>query len=224
MVKRVFDIVVGGALFIAALPMIMLLALVLAIELRALPFFVQERIGEDGRHFRFVKLRTLPPSTPRYALKHDLEHDALSPLRSFLRRRHLDELPQLWHVLVGDLSLVGPRPRMPDDFEPVDVGYAQWRVAVPQGCTGLWQIGRHQDELPSDHPEYDRFYIAHRSLLMDVWILWHTARQAIGLGAPIGLDDVPPAFVRAFEDTHRWADAPEPALARAALDVERIAS
>lgn len=196
MAKRILDVVIGGVLFVVALPIILMLAVALAIELQASPFFVQERIGQGGRPIRFLKLRTLPPTTPAYALKHDLDDMSLSRLRAFLRDRHLDELPQLWHVLAGDLSLVGPRPRMPDAFEPVDGDYATWRVEVPQGCSGLWQIGRHQDDLPSEHPEYDRFYIEHHSLGLDLWILWRTGLQAVGLAEPVGLADVPNGVLR----------------------------
>src|SRR5687768_10966564 len=116
MAKRAFDLLAGGILLLLALPIILVLAVALAMELRAWPFFLQERIGKDGVAIRFLKLRTLPPDTPAYALKHDLEM-SLSRLRAFLRSKHLDELPQLVHVLTGELSLVGPRPRMPDAHE-----------------------------------------------------------------------------------------------------------
>lgn len=211
MAKRIFDLVIGGVLFVVALPIILVLAVALAIDLQAVPFFTQERIGQGGRPFRFVKLRTLPPATPAYALKHDLDGVPLSRLRAFLRERHLDELPQLWHVLTGDLSLVGPRPRMPDVFEPVDDDYAGWRVEVPQGCSGLWQIGRHQDDLPSAHPEYDRFYIDHRTLALDVWILWRTVLQAVGLAEPVGLTEVPRGMLRRAIPLPRLLELTDPA-------------
>lgn len=205
MAKRTFDIVVGGALLVVALPVVVVLAVMLAIELRAFPFFVQDRIGAGGRSFRFLKLRTLPPTTPRYALKHELDPQAVSRFRAFLRERHVDELPQLLHVLTGELSLVGPRPRMPDDHEPVDAAYARWRVQVPQGCTGLWQVGAHTALLPSDHPEYDRFYIEHGTVAMDAWILWRTILQAIGLGRPVTLAEVPRLVLRRIPATERLA-------------------
>lgn len=196
MLKRCVDIVVASLLLVVALPAILVLAVVLAVELRTSPFFVQERIGRGGRRFRFLKLRTLPPTTPRYALKEDLDDASLSPLRAFLRERHLDELPQLVHVVAGQLSLVGPRPRMPDEFEPVDPEYARWRVRVPQGCTGLWQIGAHTDLLPDEHPEYDLFYVRHGSLALDAWILWRTVLQVAGIGAPVTIEDVPAFLYR----------------------------
>ena len=177
-------------MLVLALPVIVLLALALAIDLRAWPFFLQQRVGQGGETIRFLKLRTLPPDTPAYALKHDIDM-SLSPLRGFLRRQHLDELPQLIHVITGRLSLVGPRPRMPDAHEPVDPFYARRRVTVPQGCTGLWQIGAGVDMLPSESPEYDLFYVKHASLILDVWILVRTALQTVGLSPQVTLADVP---------------------------------
>ena len=223
--KRAFDLLAGGVLLLLASPLIVALAVALAVDLRAWPFFLQERIGEGGAAIRFLKLRTLPPDAPAYALKHDFEM-SLSRFRAFLRSRHLDELPQLVHVLTGELSLVGPRPRMPDAHEPVDPFYARRRVTVPQGCTGLWQIGAATDLLPSESPQYDLFYVEHTSLRLDLWILARTALQLVGLAAPVRLDDVPAwALRRAPADVyrlpvHRVIDITSSALAAAeALDL-----
>ena len=188
--KRIFDIVVGLLLLAVTAPVILIMAVILAVDLRTWPFFVQERIGHGGVPLRFLKLRTLPRTTPAYALKHDLEM-SLSWFRRLLRARHLDELPQLVHVLSGRLSLVGPRPRMPDAYEPVDADYARRRVEVPQGCTGLWQVGAHTDLLPNEAPEYDLFYVDQATLRLDVWILVRTVLQSVGLAGPVTLPDVP---------------------------------
>lgn len=189
--KRVFDLVVGTLLLLVALPLILVFAVALAITLRAWPFFVQERIGQYGRPFRMLKLRTLPPTTAKYALKHSLDLAALPAVSRFLRRTHLDELPQLLCVVAGTLSLVGPRPKMPDSHEPVDAGYAEARQSVKQGCTGLWQVGRDVDGLPHEAPEYDFFYIENRTLLLDLWILWRTVLVVAGFGRGVGVQDTP---------------------------------
>ena len=189
--KRVFDVVVGAVLALVALPLILGFAIVLALTLRAWPFFLQERVGQRGRHFRILKLRTLPPSTPRYALKHSLDLSTLPAVSRFLRRTHLDELPQLFCVLTGRLSLVGPRPKMPDEHEPVDPAYAAVRQSVKQGCTGLWQIGRDADGLPHEAPEYDFFYIENQSLWLDLWILCQTVLVVSRLSRGTSLDAVP---------------------------------
>lgn len=188
--KRAVDVVIGSALLLACLPVIALLALAVAVELRTTPLFVHRRVGQHGRAIAFPKLRTLPPATPRYALK-DGTTFQLSPLRRTLRRTHLDELPQLLLVVTGRLSLVGPRPRMPESHEPVDPGYTAMREVVPQGCTGLWQISAHQHLLPGAHPEYDAAYVASPSLLVDAWILLRTAGVITGLAPRVRLDDLP---------------------------------
>lgn len=189
--KRLFDVFFGAVLAVLALPLIIGFALVLAVSLRAWPFFLQERVGQHGRHFKILKLRTLPANTPKYALKGSLDFSALPSVARFLRRSHLDELPQLFGVVAGQLSLVGPRPKMPDAHEPVDAAYAAVRQSVRQGCTGLWQIGRDADGLPHEAPEYDFFYIQNCTLLMDVWILWHTVLVVSGISKGVGLEAAP---------------------------------
>lgn len=189
--KRIFDFVVGAALLVVAVPIMIGLAAALAITLRAWPFFLQERIGQHGRPFRMLKLRTLPPSTPAYALKDTLDFESLPWVARELRRTHLDELPQLWNVVTGKLSLVGPRPKMPDAHEPAPAEYVRMRQAIPQGCTGLWQIGREADALPHEAPEYDYFYLANRSLRLDAWILWRTILITLQLKGGVGLESIP---------------------------------
>lgn len=189
--KRTFDFVAGSVLAVMATPLIVLMALASALTLRAWPFFVQKRVGRHGREFRFWKIRTMPTHAPRYGLKPEVGNIPLPRLSEFLRRRHLDELPQLYLVPAGRMSLVGPRPKMPDDFEPVDVAYAEARTRVPQGCTCLWQVGVHQSGLPSDAPEYDYWYLRHWSMRLDLWILWRTVLTLAGAGREMSLDDIP---------------------------------
>lgn len=190
-VKRTLDCVVGALLTALTLPLVIMLAIWSAAAYRAWPFFTHERIGQHGRHFTFIKIRSLPPATSTYTLKHAVDQNNLPQLARFLRGRHLDELPQLWLVAVGRMSLVGPRPKMPDAVEPVDPHYARVRTRVPQGCTGLWQVSANQGELPSETPQYEFYYLAHGCLRMDLWIVWRTTLQMIGLAKPISLDMVP---------------------------------
>ncbi len=212
--KRLVDVVLGTVLAVAAAPLIVAMALAAAVAFGAWPFFVQDRIGYGGRLFRIVKVRTLRPDVPAYALKDDLAPAAAPAFMRFLRRCHLDELPQLLLVPLGRLSLVGPRPKMPDHVEPVDAVYGQRRVQVAQGCTGLWQIGRHSAELPQAAPQYDFFYVEHASLRLDMWILWRTALLLAHLAGPVDLADVPPwALSRPCAD--RWI----PRLSAHSLDM-----
>ncbi|MBI2708725.1 MAG: sugar transferase [Actinobacteria bacterium] len=188
--KRAFDVIVGGALCLVALPVIVALAAILAVQLRAWPFFVHERTGHRGRVIRFPKLRTLPVTTPAYADKRVVALAPVSQLASFLRARHLDELPQLFLVPLGRMTLVGPRPKMPS--EVADAGWEWSRELVRQGCTGLWQVGAHTDDAVSSRPEYDLAYLVGGSVRMDLWILWRTAAQALS-GRGVALDEVPAA-------------------------------
>lgn len=188
--KRAIDLLVASLLTVLTLPVVLVLAGVLALHLRAWPFFTHERIGRDGRPMQVTKLRTLPPSTRPYALKTEVELKT-SRLCEVLRRLHLDELPQLWLVVTGAMSLVGPRPKMPDEHEPVDPLYGLERVTVPQGISGLWQVSDATHVLPSDASQYDIFYVRNRTLLLDLWILWRTVGVVLGFGGGVTLADVP---------------------------------
>jgi lipopolysaccharide/colanic/teichoic acid biosynthesis glycosyltransferase len=209
--KRAIDLTVGTVLAVASLPFIVVGAAISTFSLRCWPFFQQERLGLHGQPFSMWKIRTLPPCTSPYALKDD-SVSSLAPTRAtaWLRRTRLDELPQLFHVLSGELSLVGPRPKMPDEYEPVEAVYGAVRVSVPQGCTGLWQISAHTDALPRDHPEFDLLYVEVHSLRLDLWILRRTVGVLLGSPRRIVLDDLPrwatrsqvslPPYLRASTD------------------------
>src|SRR3954447_14250682 len=110
--KRTFDVTVAATLLILTLPVIVLCAFVSLVSLRAWPFFTQTRVGRGGRSFRFVKIRTLPRNAPKYACKYDLAGLRVPRGTLLLRELHLDELPQLALVILGRMSLVGPRPEM----------------------------------------------------------------------------------------------------------------
>jgi lipopolysaccharide/colanic/teichoic acid biosynthesis glycosyltransferase len=189
--KRALDLVLGTLVALLALPVIALLALPVAIRLRAWPFFAQRRIGKHGSPIWFPKLRTLPKTTPTYAIKYSLNGDAVPGFCRFLRNSGLDELPQLLLVPFGKLSLVGPRPKMPDEFEPVDPEFGWRRTRIPQGCTGLWQIGQHRHRCPVETPAYDLFYLDRASVRMDLWIVFRTALLILGLARPTPAGEVP---------------------------------
>ena len=194
--KRAFDLVVGIPLCLLAVPVIGALALVLAVHHRANPFFVHDRIGRAGATVRVPKLRTLCVGHDPFADKTVACLEPSSRFTALLRRTHLDELPQLFLVPLGHLSLVGPRPRMESEAAVFgEAMFDQVRTSVPQGCSGLWQISHGLGGRVSDHPEYDLFYVEHRTLRLDLWILWRTAGQLVG-GKRVALDDVPRWLLR----------------------------
>lgn len=189
--KRTFDLVVSIPLCLLAIPVVLLLAVVLTVQHRANPFFVHDRIGDGGRRVAIPKLRTLAPGFHPYADKTKVAVEPPTRLARFLRRTHLDELPQLFLVPFGTLSLVGPRPRMLAEAEECgDPEYDAVRTSVLQGCTGLWQVSGHQGRV-SDKPELDRFYVEQRTLRLDAWILWRTVRQTLGSPRQVDVTDVP---------------------------------
>lgn len=189
--KRTFDLVVGSLLAVAVVPVVVVLAVHSAISFRAWPFFVQDRLGRDGRTFRILKLRSLPVSTPRYADKHQLVGISTTRLGRFLRAHHLDELPQLFLVPLGKMSLVGPRPEMPTLTATSDADFVALRSQVRPGCTGLWQVGAHSHLLIAEAPEYDLFYIHHRGFGLDLWILWRTVLMFLPRNRLVHLGQVP---------------------------------
>jgi exopolysaccharide biosynthesis polyprenyl glycosylphosphotransferase len=171
--KRAFD--VAGAL--AALLVTAPLLAWVALRLRAAgvrPLFVQERVGRHGRRFRMVKFRTLREDAPPYAVAPSGPADPrITPTGRWLRATSIDELPQLWNVLRGEMSLVGPRPEMPFIVD----GYDEWqrrRLAVKPGITGLWQILGRKDLPMHENLQYDFYYIRNRSLALDASILLRT--------------------------------------------------
>lgn len=199
---RALDLLVSGVLCLVALPIILVTAVGSAAALRAWPFFVQERVGKGGAPFRFIKIRTLPIEVPSYTDKHGLDLVTIPAFCRALRRLHLDELPQLLLVLRGHMSLVGPRPEMAYLHEQLVPGFATLRTSARPGCTGLWQISEASAGLIGEAPEYDSFYLANRTLRLDLWVLLHTASNMVGIGRPVRLDEVPAWAVRGTTPVH----------------------
>ena len=189
--RRSLDMVLSAVLFAITLPLLVVLAVGSAISLQAWPFFTQDRVGRGGEMFRFVKIRTLPLDMPDYTDKHQLEHHRIPPFCRLLRRLHLDELPQLLLVLRGRMSLVGPRPEMAHLHDRMPADFAALRTSVRPGCTGLWQVSEACTGLIADAPEYDRTYLARRSLRLDLWLLARTGLKMVGLGGTVSLRDLP---------------------------------
>jgi lipopolysaccharide/colanic/teichoic acid biosynthesis glycosyltransferase len=191
-VKRGIDIVAGTALAVLALPVVLILAVGSAITLRAWPIFVQVRVGRNGRRFLLPKLRTLPVSTASAADKYALNGVRIPAFGRFLRRTHLDELPQLLLVPLGRMSLVGPRPEMPSVLARYPSEFVAERTSVRPGCTCLWQLSPSASGLIYEAPEYDRAYLRHGGPLLDAWILYRTARAWLPKASSIELGDLPP--------------------------------
>lgn len=188
--KRAFDVIVASSLLIVTLPVLIVALAGSAISLRAWPLFKQQRVGANGELFDFIKVRTLPPSTPAYADKYALQTVRQPRFTQLLRRLHLDELPQLLLVLRGRMSLVGPRPELPNLHASLTPAFAATRTSVRPGCTGPWQVSDRREALIGEAPEFDEYYCQHQSFALDLWVLGRTALQMLGIGMPIRLEDL----------------------------------
>ncbi|MFI8825998.1 sugar transferase [Streptomyces sp. NPDC053431] len=186
--KRALDVALAAPALACALPVLLLCALAVRLSDGPGVLFRQERVGQNGRLFTLLKFRTLKPvdeteSATRWSVADD---HRMSAAGHFLRKTSLDELPQLWNVLRGDMSLVGPRPERPyfvAQFSRVHAGYAA-RHRMPVGLTGLAQVhGLRGDTSIEDRCRFDNHYIDHWSLWQDVCIL---LRTAAGLVRPTG--------------------------------------
>ena len=198
--RTVIERSLAALLLLLALPLIGLTALASFACYRAWPFFVQDRVGRDGTTFRFLKVRSLPPETDRYADKYSIGVSRIPALMLAVRRLHLDELPQLAHVVSGHMAFVGPRPEMPNLHALLQPTFAAQRTSVLPGLTGLWQISPHNRLLIGERTEYDRLYVGHRTLALDAWILYRTALK-MTLGHVTHLHDVPTEVVRRVPDS-----------------------
>jgi exopolysaccharide biosynthesis polyprenyl glycosylphosphotransferase len=184
--KRTVDVVLSSVGLVALAPVLLLLALVVKLTSRGPVLFVHKRCGLAGRRFRFYKFRTMVLDAE--ARKRELEHlnemsgpafkmkrdPRITRLGGWLRKLSLDELPQLWNVLRGDMSLVGPRPPTPDEVERYTPRQLQ-RLSVIPGITGLWQVSGRSDI--SDFERWidlDLTYARSWSMWLDLRILLKT--------------------------------------------------
>ncbi|MFZ0705935.1 MAG: exopolysaccharide biosynthesis polyprenyl glycosylphosphotransferase [Candidatus Korobacteraceae bacterium] len=172
--KRCVDVVIAViALLLLALPCA-IIALLIRLTSRGPAIFCQLRVGRHKKLFFLYKFRSMHVDSPMYAFSPETGFDSrITPIGRFLRRTCLDEVPQLWNVLRGEMSLVGPRPEMPfivDRYTQLECK----RLAVKPGITGLWQLSGDRRCLIHENLEYDLYYLRNRNLFMDFAVLLHT--------------------------------------------------
>lgn len=181
--KRVLELFVVILAVPVVVPVIALLALISAFAFRASPFFLQTRRGLDGAEMRLIKLRSLPRTFATEAGNHEFEHSHLSGYSRLLRNSHLDELPQLFHVLTGKMALVGPRPMIDSVLELLDGESLRVRALVRPGLTGPWQISTMGAHSLHECTELDSSYVRSASLRNDIWIVMRTLLSSLGLSS-----------------------------------------
>jgi len=200
--KRCFDLVLGLALCVFSLPVMLLIAALIKFDSRGSLLFVNRAVGQHGHEFRLFKFRSMRPTVQsdleQAALKSNLlkgaptkyedgrpvyktahaEKGRITRIGRFLRRTSLDELPQLWNILRGDMSFVGPRPSLPSEVSL----YTDWqkqRLLVPQGLTGLYQVTA-RNRVPIDEMILiDIEYIRKRSFWTDLKIICKSPRAML---------------------------------------------
>ncbi len=174
-VKRTLDIVFALLLFVLLIPLELAVALISAWDTKASPLFLQTRIGKDGKEFRCLKFRTMSIDAPQNVATCDLEAQKyISPTGRMLRRFSLDELPQLWNILIGDMSFVGPRPVIPAEKELLRLRELHFATTVRPGLTGWSQINGRDNLRVNKKAFMDGYYARHATFLFDMQILTKT--------------------------------------------------
>ena len=190
-IKRVFDVICGTALFVVSLPVMLLTMLAIAIDSRGPIFYRQERVGLNGKSFQVIKFRSMrcdaeEDGSPRWAQAAD---DRVTRVGRLIRRVRIDELPQLYNVLKGEMSMVGPRPERPFFVESLtkDIPFYAIRNSVKPGVTGWAQVRYEYGSTVEDAKQklqYDLYYVKNHSLFLDCVVLFETVGVVLtGKGA-----------------------------------------
>ncbi len=184
LLKRVFDVLIAGLALVVVAPVLGICALAVRMEGGPGVIFHQPRVGRDGVIFECLKLRSMRPvDTNDAATTWSVSNDKrVGPIGRFLRRTSLDELPQLWNIVRGDMTLVGPRPERPHFVDQFSAEYDRYayRHRVQAGLTGLAQVsGLRGDTSIADRARFDNYYIEHWSLWMDIKIILRTFSEVI---------------------------------------------
>ena len=178
--KRLFDVLVVVAVGVLFLVPFCAVALLVRLTSPGPILYWSDRVGRYNKIFRMPKFRSMRVGTPAVAT-HLLENPNvfLTPIGPFLRKSSLDELPQLWSILLGDMSLVGPRPALPREVAQYDTD-AMRRLDVRPGLTGLWQVSGRSNLSWDETVRLDVYYVDNWSIMQDLSILMRTARAVLG--------------------------------------------
>ena len=180
--KRAVDLAVSLLFLILFAPLLAFIAILVRLDSPGPALFVQKRVGLNGELFNIYKFRSMYAGTAKYDFSPSTSLDPrITRIGRVLRQTSLDELPQLLNVLLGSMSLVGPRPEMPFIVQRYDAQQRQ-RLSVTPGITGPWQLSPFRG-LPIHHNiQYDLYYIRNRTFLLDIAILLQTLFFTIGRG------------------------------------------
>jgi len=192
--RRLQDIVLSVAALLVLWPLMLIVSIAIVIDSPgAGPLFVQTRVGRDGKEFKFYKFRSMCPNAeeklkellkqnemdgPAFKMKDD---PRITRVGKFIRKTSIDELPQLWNILKGDMSIVGPRPALPREVAQYN-DYMRQRLIVTPGLTCYWQIQPRRNDLTFEEwMELDIKYIQERSFKVDWMIIFKTFGAVLGM-------------------------------------------
>jgi len=173
--KRIFDFLLAALLAILLLPLMLLVVLTVKLTSTGPIIFWSQRVGKNNKLFWMPKFRTMLTETPNVAT-HLLvgANHYLTPVGSFLRKSSLDELPQLWSVICGEMSFVGPRPALFNQTDLIEMRTAVGIHCLTPGITGWAQINGRDELALSEKVGFDREYLQKQDLMFDIQILWLT--------------------------------------------------
>jgi exopolysaccharide biosynthesis polyprenyl glycosylphosphotransferase len=181
-IKRLVDLTLSSLALVVLSPAFLLIALLIRLDSTGPVIFIQDRVGLDGRPFKIYKFRSMHEDCSKYEPSPTTSMDPrLTKVGRILRRLSLDELPQFVNVVLGDMSLVGPRPEMPFIAQNYNSAERK-RLNVMPGITGLWQLSGDRAFPIHESLDYDLYYIRHRGMFMDLAILIHTVAFAMRAG------------------------------------------
>jgi O-antigen biosynthesis protein WbqP len=172
-VKRAFDLALALVLLVAGSWLVLLALIAIKLDSRGPAFFRQVRIGRNRQPFKMIKLRTMSEGTASVP-SHEVPKSAITAVGAWLRRTKIDELPQVWSVITGDMSFVGPRPCLPNQLELIAEREARGVFTVRPGITGPAQLAGIDMSTPQLLAEVDAGYVQNRSFARDLGILCRT--------------------------------------------------
>ena len=188
--KRVFDVIFAILGLVLFSPVMLIIAFLIKREDKGPVFYKQVRVGKDGKFFKMYKFRSMTVNADKLLDKLKDKNDVEGPMFKmkkdprvtkighFIRKHSLDELPQFFNVIKGDMSLVGPRPPLPDEVAEYSE-YAKQRLYVTPGCTGLWQATKRNEVGFNEMVQLDIQYIQRASFIFDLWIIWKTVEVIV---------------------------------------------
>ena len=180
-IKRIIDILLSGLAIIILSPLLLILCIAIKLDSPGPIFFTQKRVGIHKTYFQIYKFRTMRTDTPKDMPTHMLANPEqyITKTGRFLRKTSLDELPQLWNILKGDMSIVGPRPALPREVEQYG-DYEKQRLYVTPGLSCYWQIAPHRNDLSFEEwMDLDVKYVKERSFWVDWKIIFKTFKVCL---------------------------------------------